>query len=577
MNNLKNIFVMKTKYILILLIALPVVSISQVISGKSEQKKVTFTKTERSVVTQLPDLIITGEKFTDENQNNFIDATEKCNISLNVENIGEGTAKSVNVKVSLKNQGIKGLTFSSTYPLGDLTGNSTKSVLIPFTSEQSLPDGIAEFVIEVQEERGLDAFPLEIKIETKKFASPKLIVADAVFSTEDGGLIKLNYPINLKVIVQNVGQGDAKNVITEFKLPNANCIFLGEKNRFEIGNLARGATSELEFLFTATRRYVLNEIPVLIDINESLNRYGRDTTLTVGLEQKLSARSEVVIAGIQTQTEDIKVASLSSDVDKNIPVNRTKLPYRYALIIGNEDYARYQTGLNTEANVEFARNDATIFRDYAIKTLGVDEINTHLLLDATTGEISQKIDLVSKLASKTGNQAEIVFFYAGHGLPDEETKTPYLIPVDVTGTNLSAAIKLEDIYKKFAESGAGKVTVFLDACFSGGARDAGLIAARGVKVKAKENLITGNIVVFTASSGEQSAMPYKKEQHGMFTFFLLKKLKETKGNITYKELGDYISGNVSIESLRVNQKEQDPKVNVSPVIENVWQSWKFVQ
>jgi hypothetical protein len=36
MNNLKNIFVMKTKYILILLIALPVVSISQVISGKSE-------------------------------------------------------------------------------------------------------------------------------------------------------------------------------------------------------------------------------------------------------------------------------------------------------------------------------------------------------------------------------------------------------------------------------------------------------------------------------------------------------------------------------------------------------------
>jgi hypothetical protein len=271
------------------------------------------------------------------------------------------------------------------------------------------------------------------------------------------------------------------------------------------------------------------------------------------------------------------VASLSSDVNKNIPVNRTKLPYRYALIIGNEDYARYQTGLNTEANVEFARNDATIFRDYAIKTLGVDEINTHLLLDATTGEISQKIDLVSKLASKTGNQAEIVFFYAGHGLPDEETKTPYLIPVDVTGTNLSAAIKLEDIYKKFAESGAGKVTVFLDACFSGGARDAGLIAARGVKVKAKENLITGNIVVFTASSGEQSAMPYKKEQHGMFTFFLLKKLKETKGNITYKELGDYISGNVSIESLRVNQKEQDPKVNVSPVIENVWQSWKFVQ
>ena len=333
----------------------------------------------------------------------------------------------------------------------------------------------------------------------------------------------------------------------------------------------------LEFLFTATRRYVLNDIPVLVDINESLNKFARDTTLNVSLEQRLTARNEVVISGITTVAPDIKIASLTSDVDKNIPVNKTKQPYRYALIIGNEDYAKYQKGLNTETNVEFARNDATIFKDYAVKTLGIDEMNAHLLLDATTGEISQKIDLISKLASKTGEQAELFFYYAGHGLPDEETKTPYIIPVDVTGTNLASAIKLEDIYKKLGESGAGRVTVFLDACFSGGGRDAGLIAARGVKVRAKENLIIGNVVVFTASSGEQSVMPYEKEQHGLFTYFLLKKLKESKGDITYNALADYLSSNVSIESLRVNQKEQDPKVNVSSDVENVWKNWKLIQ
>jgi hypothetical protein len=568
---------MKTRILLLLFTTLSVAVNCQVISGKSETKKVTFTKTDRSVVTKLPDLVITGEKFTDENQNNFIDATEKCQISFNVDNIGEGVANSVNVKLSIKNPSIKGLEFTSIYPLGDLQGNSSKTITIPVTGNMSLQNGIAEFVIEIQEERGLDAFPLEIKIETKTFASPKVIVADAVFSTEDGGLIKLNYPINLKIIVQNIGDGDARNVVTEFKLPNANCIFLGEKNRFEVGNLSRGATTELEFLFTATRRYVLNEIPVLIDINESLNKYGRDTTIQVSLEQNLTARSEVVISGISTVSPDIKIASLTSDVDKNVPINKTKLPYRYALIIGNEDYARYQKGLNSETNVEFARNDATVFKDYVVKTLGVDEMNAHLLLDATTGEISQKIDLITKLASKSGQQAELIFYYAGHGLPDEATKTPYLIPVDVTGTNLTSAIKLDDIYKKLAESGAGRVTVFLDACFSGGARDAGLIAARSVKVKAKENLVTGNVVVFTASSGEQSAMPYEKEQHGMFTYFLLKKLKETKGDITYGALATYISSNVSIESLRVNQKEQDPKVNVSPDIENNWNNWKLIQ
>jgi hypothetical protein len=96
-------------------------------------------------------------------------------------------------------------------------------------------------------------------------------------------------------------------------------------------------------------------------------------------------------------------------------------------------------------------------------------------------------------------------------------------------------------------------------------------------VKAKENLILGNLVVFTASSGEQSAMPYEDEQHGMFTYYLLKKLQESKGDISYGELSDYITQNVSIESLRVNQKEQDPKVNVSSDVENVWQSWRFIQ
>lgn len=566
---------MKTKIIILILLFFAVVTNGQVISGKSEKKKITYIKIKRSIVTKLPDLIITGERFIDENQNNYINANEKCQISLNVENIGEGTAEDVKVKISLINNELTGLSYEKLFSLGDLQGNNSELVTIPIQGNLELENGIAEFKIEVIERRGLDAFPLEIKIETKKFASPNVIIADAVFSTEDGGLIKLNYPITLKVIVQNIGEGYAKDVVTEFKLTKTNCIFLGKENRFELGNLDRGETRELDFLFTATRRYTLNEIPVLIDLKESMNKYTRDTTLYVSLEQKLTARNEVIISGIATTSPDIRIASLSSEVDKNIPVNRTKHPYRYALIIGNEDYARYQKGLDTETNVEFARNDASIFHEYVNKTLGVDEMNSYLLQDATTGEIYQKIDLISKLASKSGDQAEIIFYFAGHGLPDEQVRSPYLIPVDVTGTNLGAAIKLEEIYKKFAESGAGKITIFLDACFSGGGRSTGLLAARSVKIKPKENLLMGNIVVFTASSGEQSALPYKKEQHGMFTYFLIKKLKDTRGNVTYGELSDFISKNVSIQSLRINQKEQDPKINVSTEVEDSWRNWDF--
>ncbi|MBA7588681.1 hypothetical protein ES708_30746 [subsurface metagenome] len=303
--------------------------------------------------------------------------------------------------------------------------------------------------------------------------------------------------------------------------------------------------------------------------------YAENKAVSVGLEQNLAKNTNVVIEGIKTEPTEIAVASLVAEVDKNIPVNSYKFPGRYALIIGNEDYSSHQQGLSSESDVEFARNDAKVFREYAEKTLGINEQNIYFLTDATAGEMQQKIELVSKIVEKIGSEAELIFYYAGHGYPDENTKVPYLIPVDVNATNLAAAIRLSDIYKKFSRTGAKRITVLLDACFSGGGRETGLLAARGVKIKPKDEMLNGNMVVFTASSGEQSALPYKDKKHGMFTYFMLKKLQETGGDVTYGEMKDYISRNVSLESLRINQKEQDPKVNVSAEVLDKWQNWKL--
>jgi len=550
---------------------------AQVSSGKSQSKKITFKKEQTGAIHELPDLIIKEEKFIDENNNKIINANEDCSIAFKVENIGKGTAQNVQVRASLKNNTSMGLTFDEVIELGDIAGDSQKEVNIPIQGKfrSNTENGYVEFFIEVMESRGFDAFPLEFKIETRRFAEPDIILADAVFSTEDGGNIKLNYPINLKVLVQNIGEGAGKDVSVKFELPGANCIFLGENDTHSFDYLNSGETKELDFLFTATRRYTENTIPVAIVMAESYGRYAKDTIVYVGLQENLTAKNQVVITGIPTATTAIEMASLSSEVDKNIPVVFTSKPFRYALIIGNEDYSRYQRGLNDESNVEFARNDASIFKEYATKVMGVEEKNLFFLTDATAGEMEQKIDLISKLAAKSGQEAEIIFYYAGHGLPDEVSKEPYIMPVDVSGTNLNSAIKLADVYKSFSKTGARRITVFLDACFSGGGREAGLLAARGVKVKPKEEMISGNMVVFSASSGEQSSLPFMDEQHGMFTYFLLKKLQETKGNITYGVLADYVKNQVSLESLRINSKEQDPTVQVSISVNELWEDWEL--
>ena len=39
----------------------------------------------------------------------------------------------------------------------------------------------------------------------------------------------------------------------------------------------------------------------------------------------------------------------------------------------------------------------------------------------------RKIDLVTAILKQLGSKGELIFYYAGHGFPDERTKTPYII------------------------------------------------------------------------------------------------------------------------------------------------------
>jgi len=265
----------------------------------------------------------------------------------------------------------------------------------------------------------------------------------------------------------------------------------------------------------------------------------------------------------------------SSDVDTDIPVTKYLNKNIFALIIGNEDYQSFQAGLSNEIDVSYAAIDAEIFSEYAKKTLGVPEENITLIKNGTAGQIKQALAKMSSIAEAYEGKAELLFYYAGHGLPDEDTKKPYLIPVDVNGSDLSFAISLDDALNTLTENEHQRVTVFLDACFTGGGRNDGLVEARGVKIKPKSPFVKGNLVLFSASSGNQSAFAYKEKAHGMFTYYLLKKLQESGGNVTFGELDDYLKSKVRKGSIIYNNKEQNPDLMVSPSLEKVWDKFQL--
>ena len=322
--------------------------------------------------------------------------------------------------------------------------------------------------------------------------------------------------------------------------------------------------SHLELKSEYGKKYVYN-----IKNNSSYTKINIDYNFS---KIEIDLPKNTVSSNSVTQTSTISVGK--SDVDVNVPVVSNKYDYRYALVIGNEDYSSKQTNLSTEQDVEFARNDAISFKNYMTSTLGFREDHVTLLTDATGGMINRETTKLIQLA-KLDPKSEIVFYYAGHGLPNDD-KNPYLLPVDVSTINLKEdGLALKELYSKLASSNAAKITVFLDACFSGGGRDQGLLAARGVKIKPKEEAFTGNMVVFASSSGEERSLPYEQKQHGMFTYFLLKKLQETKGNATYSELSEYVKKEVSRSSLLKKFLQQTPHTNISPSVQSSWQTWSF--
>ena len=68
----------------------------------------------------------------------------------------------------------------------------------------------------------------------------------------------------------------------------------------------------------------------------------------------------------------------------------------------------------------------------------------------------------------------------------------------------------------------------------------------------------GKTIVFSASSGEEAANAYNEQKHGYFTYFLLKALKETQGNITYAELKERLERDVKLRAFDVEAKIQTP-------------------
>jgi uncharacterized caspase-like protein len=189
--------------------------------------------------------------------------------------------------------------------------------------------------------------------------------------------------------------------------------------------------------------------------------------------------------------------------------------------------------------------------------------------------MASAVNRIKEIADTYDGDARFIVYYSGQGLTDESSKTPYLLPVDAVLSTLAATgYSVEKLNKELSQLPAKSTLLVLDASFNGCDREGKMLtAARSIAIKAKPNYASGSLIVLSAATSDETAYQYKDKNHGLLTYFLLKKLQETKGDITYRSLTDYVISEVKKQSLS-NSKIQSPSIMVSDKLTN-WQTLKI--
>lgn len=387
-----------------------------------------------------------------------------------------------------------------------------------------------------------DAQDLYVNVGAKRLPQDKLSIVGVYDPDNETYNIKSNY--SKKLLTVHIPVADAENFKSEFNK-------VKYEPKFTIENNYLGLS---EYIFTMP--------------NGNIYRYRNDDALNYSIAKVDYNFDKIELDnGGKSGFSTTALTLGTSDVDQKIPIAQTKQEYTFAVIIANEKY-------ENEKNVEFAYNDGVIFKEYCVKALGLPAENVHFIPNAGRNHMVQQFNWMKRTAEDFNGKASFIIYYAGHGVPDDATKEAYLLPVDADITNLEeSAYKLSRLYGILGNMPAKDVLVFMDACFSGAQRNGEVLAsARGVAIKPQLEVPKGNMVVFSAVTDKETAFPYKEKVHGLFTYYLLKKIQSSTGTLDLGSLADYVKTEVAQKSIVVNSKPQHPTISSSSNMINSWRN-----
>jgi len=505
--------------------------------------------------------------FSEPSGNRILDAEEHGEISIRITNEGKGPSFNLSIKL-LKLKVDPHLSFPREKMIPSIYPNKSIEVKFPVIADYRVKSVKNTIKIQFKDQFGFQPDPMVLEFFTHKEEPPQLFIKNMVIDDDSYGKsfgdndkqIELGETIEVTVTIGNKGTGLAKNVYVEVYKQKTNYLFLGNKTKFNLGNIAPGKSKMFSFIFSTNKLYQgPNILPLKINIFESRKRFWQ-------LHKSLKLQLNKFINNDRYVTVSPLISANKNDINiEDVPRSPNKNRNGIAVIIGNMHYQKEGV-----PDVKYAARDAALMRQYVLKLFGYLDENVIYLQDATKADFDRIFGTETNYKGKlynyiTSGKSEVFIYYTGHGAPDPENRQGYFVPVDCDPTYVRlTGYPLNRLYENLAQIKAKKIMVVIDACFSGQS-DAGFILNNisPVFIKIKEPLFRiNNLLLFTSSRVDQVSHWYPQKEHSLFTYYFIKGIKEkyekTGQPVSAGDLFEYLREKVSRMSRRLYGREQQP-------------------
>ena len=316
-----------------------------------------------------------------------------------------------------------------------------------------------------------------------------------------------------------------------------------------------------------------------------------------GPHYRRSSLKIVVHGAFDAAARNMEAALLNDEyVDFNIPsIEENSNSKTYALIIADEEYTA------PLPNCDFASNDGDVLHEYFVHTLGIPTRHVKVLHNAGRQEIyNEGIHWLKDIIKAQSGDVHIIIYYAGHGICNVKY-APYLMPsgIDVSKIRafkskngimpsgielkggdaekvLSQCISFDTLTGWFKKVPALSYTFIIDASFNGIQRSGKeFFNIKKETKRYRAPRVRDDIVIFMAATGDKTAYSFIDQHHGFFTYYILKELKFSRGEITFQELFNNVTKNQAYES-SLQGKLQEPTMIIGGQLGDDWGNRTFI-